>query len=209
MAKKPQLHSIKGDKYPIFCYGHLRRQVTAWHVGVVARVLDVTAHNVVAVVTFWDLVVRIHTDLWRENLKLSTGEERRGGDTGEKSQEVQSGIYNQPWGCSFQASHLWYRSTGSRSRRYRCRSIPDSDPARWTPASRLSVTSFMTQMLIRRKALTDKVNRRWGDPWVITVEVGHVEQLLRRNAEMQYKLMYSSTVRCSPCTVLTCTAFCG
>lgn len=37
--------------------------------------MNITAHNVVAVVTFWDLVVRIHTDLWRKTHSISTGEE--------------------------------------------------------------------------------------------------------------------------------------
>lgn len=44
---------------------YLRWHVTAWHVGVVAIVAHITAHDVVAVVTFWDLIVWIYTDLWR------------------------------------------------------------------------------------------------------------------------------------------------
>lgn len=33
--------------------------------GVVAIVAHITAHDVVAVVTFWDLILWIYTDLWR------------------------------------------------------------------------------------------------------------------------------------------------
>lgn len=40
-----------------------RGQVTAGQVGVVAGVLHFTAHNVVAVVTLWDLILGVYTDL--------------------------------------------------------------------------------------------------------------------------------------------------
>lgn len=43
---------------------YLRGQVTARQVGGVAAVLHFAAHNVVAVVTLWDLILRIYTDLW-------------------------------------------------------------------------------------------------------------------------------------------------
>lgn len=42
---------------------HLRGQVTAGQVGVVAGVLHFTAHNVVAVVTLRDLILGVDTDL--------------------------------------------------------------------------------------------------------------------------------------------------
>lgn len=73
-------------------------------------------------------------------------------DTGEKS-----GIYNPPSGYSFQVSHLWYRSTGSRSQRCRCRNILDSGPARWTPPGRSFVISLMAHMI---EKLTNKLKRR-------------------------------------------------
>lgn len=69
---------------------HLRGQVTARHVGVVARVLNVTAHDVVAVVAFWDLVVRVHADLWKNRPE---GHSRKG-DVGRKGAEERPGLYH-------------------------------------------------------------------------------------------------------------------
>lgn len=41
-----------------------RWHVTTGHGGVVASVLNVTAHNIVAVVWFWDVIIWIYADLW-------------------------------------------------------------------------------------------------------------------------------------------------
>lgn len=43
----------------------LRRHVTTWHVGIAPSVANVTAHDIVAVVWFWDLIVWINTYLWK------------------------------------------------------------------------------------------------------------------------------------------------
>lgn len=55
---------------------YLRWHVTTWQVGVVASVANITAHNVVAVVTFWDLILRIYTDLWRTGKKKITQQQQ-------------------------------------------------------------------------------------------------------------------------------------
>lgn len=49
---------------------YLRGQVTAGQVGVVAGVLHFTAHNVVAVVTLWDMILGIDTDLRSQRKKV-------------------------------------------------------------------------------------------------------------------------------------------
>lgn len=38
--------------------------MTSGQMGVVAGVLHLAAHNVVAVVALWDVILGIHTDLW-------------------------------------------------------------------------------------------------------------------------------------------------
>lgn len=61
---------IKGghEEYLSFETRYLRWHVTTWQVGVVASVANITAHNVVAVVAFRDLIVRIYSDLWRKTI---------------------------------------------------------------------------------------------------------------------------------------------
>ena len=139
-------YSSTGHLWPRF---HLRRYVAAGNVGVVPGVTDLAAHHIVAVVRLWHMVAGIHTDLHDATTNSTTRDcptciqipRNRAHLVLQRVKlafwvlpcqinvcQTLCDISSQPWGQSFQASHLWCRSTGSRCLRCKCHSIPDSDP---------------------------------------------------------------------------------